>query len=210
MQRLPGDRKLTGKGYLSPLQFVVGLGNVGEEYTDTPHNLGRELVEYIQSQEQLHWRTTTLFDYTPSTPAYARLNTYMNLSGKPVAEIIYKFGCAPEQILTVCDDFTLPTGMIRIRKNSSAGSHNGLKSIIQEIQSDQFPRLRLGIGETLGSPVPNAPLAKYVLAKFNRCQLETVRGMFKKAAQAIQMIQQKGLEAAMNKYNEKVPSTGAP
>lgn len=179
------------------IKFVVGLGNPGKDYKQTPHNLGRDLVEMIQKRENYNWKKEKWFEHTESVPSYVRLHSYMNLSGEAVAKLAERFDCTPDKILICCDDFDLPLGRIRIRKKGSAGSHQGLKSVVQHLGSSDFPRLRLGIG-----PLPDGEdPADFVLRPFAEEQWKAAKQMMEKAFEAVQMIFAQGLEAAMNRFN---------
>lgn len=182
------------------IRFVIGLGNPEPRYAQTPHNLGLRLVESIQEARAYAWKKDRTFDRTDSDPAYVRLHTYMNLSGEAVSALLKKFDAKPGEILVCYDDFDLPAGSIRIRKQGSAGSHNGLKSVVECLQTSDFPRLRLGIG-----PLPaQADPAAYVLAPFPKSQREAVDAMLARARDAVEAVLQEGLDSAMNRFNSGV------
>lgn len=133
-----------------------------------------------------------------TVPACVKLNSYMNVSGGPVARLVSESNLKPEEILICYDDFDLPLGTIRLRKKGSAGSHNGLKSIIEKLQSQDFPRLRMGIG-----PMPrNVDPAEFVLCPFHRKDEEAVSRMVEKAAEAVSAIVKEGIDSAMNQFNK--------
>jgi len=180
------------------IKFVIGLGNPEQKYFNTPHNLGRTLVEVLQAREKLSWKKERAYDYTESSPSYVRLHTYMNVSGEAVQKLFNRFGAKPEEILICCDDFDLPLGTIRLRKKGSAGSHNGLKSIIQLLNTQEFPRLRMGFG-----PIPpNANSITYVLKPFAKENYPAVKEMLEKATQAIDTMHIHGIDPAMNQFNQ--------
>ena len=124
---------------------------------------------------------------------------FMNTCGGPTSEAAKKRGISPEEILVVCDDFSLPLGTIRIRLKGSSGGHNGLESILQAFETLGIPRLRLGIGLV----PPGVDPAEFVLEAFQRNQEMKIRPVIERAAEAVGVIAQKGLEAAMNIYNQR-------
>ena len=180
------------------IRFIVGLGNPDDHYRDTPHNLGRELVFLLQEQEGLRWKREKLYDWTDSKPAYVLPKTYMNASGEALARLLQQFRSAPAQALVCVDDFDLPFGAIRIRKKGSAGSHNGLRSIVEHVGAE-FPRLRLGIG-----PIPpGEDPAAFVLRPLRGEGKDRAREMLERAAQALHFVLAEGLDAAMNRFNPR-------
>jgi PTH1 family peptidyl-tRNA hydrolase len=183
------------------IQFIIGLGNPGEQYSRTPHNVGRRLVELLQKKEGCRWKKGDAFDTTESVPAYVRLHTYMNVSGEAVRRLLRNTGAKPEEILICTDDFDLPLGVVRIRKKGSAGTHNGLASVVEQLETEDFPRLRLGVG-----PMPKGmDPARFVLSPFSEPLEKEVDAVLEKAAQAVQTAVSDGVEAAMNRFNVKVP-----
>jgi PTH1 family peptidyl-tRNA hydrolase len=185
------------------LKYVIGLGNPGESYQNTRHNFGRALVSYIVAQKQYHWNHTSLFDWTSSSPSYIQLKTYMNQSGQAVLGVLKKFNAQAQDCLICFDDFDLPLGTLRIRKKGSAGSHNGLKSIIEHLGTLEIPRLRLGIGPILMHQDP----ADFVLRRFSKQEYPRVHETLIKASDALETIYTSGLEKAMNAFNATGPSS---
>lgn len=179
------------------IQFVVGLGNPGQKYERTLHNFGRMLIESIAENERLDWKKEKWFDATKSEPVYVRLNCYMNVSGESLLKLMEKYQAKPEQILICYDDFDLPLGTLRIRKKGSAGSHNGVKSIVESLGTPDFPRLRLGIGPL----PPGTDPAEFVLSPFSKAQEKNVKEVIETARSAVQMILSSGIESAMNRFN---------
>ncbi len=179
------------------IKFVVGLGNPGRKYERTPHNLGRRLAESLADQENLRWKHSELFDCTDSEPVFVRLNTFMNLSGEAVLGMMSHFHCEAEEMLVCYDDFDLPFGAIRIRKKGSAGTHNGIKSIVEHLANQNFARLRIGIG-----PIPpGADPAEFVLHPFSHEHEQSVQEIIGRAVQAIKCAAEKGVDQAMNQFN---------
>ncbi len=182
-----------------PISFIIGLGNPEDKYCHTPHNIGREFVEWLADQEQLKWHSHKHFDIAEHSPSFVRLKAYMNLSGEAVFELLKKFSCESQKILIVTDDFDLPLGTIRVRKKGSAGTHNGLKSIIQHLQTEEFPRLRLGVGPL---PLGKDP-ARFVLDRYSKEAQAMIGPVFERARGAVEAAFDRGVEAAMNEFNAK-------
>ena len=124
--------------------------------------------------------------------------TYMNLSGEAVGEAARFYKLPPERVLVISDDVSLPVGKLRIRKGGSAGGHNGLKSIIQHLGTDQFPRIKVGVGQ---KPHPDYDMADWVLSKFAGEDLKTITEAIRKAADAVECLIQEGPDKAMNRFN---------
>ena len=124
--------------------------------------------------------------------------TYMNLSGEAVHEAASFYKIPPERVLVVSDEVALPPGKIRVRKNGSAGGHNGLKNIIAHLGTDQFPRVRVGVGQ---KPHPACDMADWVLGKFQGEDKKAVEAAVKRAADAVECLIKRGPEEAMNRYN---------
>ena len=184
------------------ISLVVGLGNPGEKYPETRHNLGFNVIHNILNAEKLKLKTAELYDWTEklsnsSKIIFALPKTYMNLSGLAVSALLQKYQIEPTQMLVVADDFNLPLGSVRIRKSGSDGGHNGLASLIYELESENFPRLRLGIG-----PVPeNTDKADFVLEKFTPEEKKLVEKMIKTASDAVLFSFEQTLDEVMTKYN---------
>jgi PTH1 family peptidyl-tRNA hydrolase len=185
------------------LVVAFGLGNPGDRYDDTRHNIGKEVVTNLIRRLGLSLRPGRgEFAYARDPSRELGLvvpTTYMNLSGLSAAEALDFFGVDRDRFLAVCDDFSLPLGAIRIRKKGSDGGHNGLSSIIYHLASQEFPRLRLGIG-----PVPpDADPAEFVLSRFAGDERAAVTRLKRDAAEALIAVATSGLERAMNTYNRK-------
>ncbi len=179
------------------IRYIIGLGNPGKEYHNTPHNLGRVLVEQAGKAKELSWKKEKEFYWTDSKPSFVYLNSYMNNSGTAVLTLLKKFNCPANEILVCTDDFDIPLGSIRLRKKGSAGSHNGLKSILEHLQNQDFPRLRLGIG-----PLPEySDPVSFVLKPFTKENKTLVEQTLEKALSAIESIISDGIDKAMNRFN---------
>ena len=168
------------------IKLVVGLGNPGKSYANTRHNIGYRVVEALQ---QNGWDELELFK-----PA-----GFMNESGVSVAHLARKNGWTAGDVAVVCDDFALPLGALRLRLKGSSGGHNGLDSILQTFQTQDVPRVRIGIG-----PVPvNQDPADFVLTAFKKAEKPLVDEMVQRAAEAVKVIAKDGFETAMNQFNKK-------
>jgi len=184
--------------------LIVGLGNPGSEYAGTRHNAGFMVVERLLATpvfgrfERSHTADSALFSgrFRGRSLMLQMPLTYMNESGRAVGTLCRRHDIAPEQVLVVSDDLDLPLGQLRIRKGGSDGGHNGLKSIIAELQSSAFARLRVGIGR-------NTQVIDYVLSPFTAEELPLWNETVEKAAKAVSDILKSGLARAMNIYNAR-------
>lgn len=189
------------------MKLIVGLGNPGEEYHLTPHNLGFMVIDHLAGQCGVKVRRpeaqalTATAELAGVKVVLAKPQTYMNLSGLAVARLLQNYDLGPADLLIVVDEIELPLGMMRVRPCGSAGGHNGLKSIIGALGTDDFARLRIGVGP--GWPVED--YVSYLLAPFPSRELASVKEMVDQASKAVQVIFVDGLQEAMNRYNRKVP-----
>ena len=183
--------------------LIAGLGNVGSEYDFTRHNIGFSIVEYLafkhdakfENDRHVHiceikikGRNITLIKPT----------TYMNLSGKALQYWMQQLKLEKENIMVVTDDLQLPTGKIRIRKNGSAGGHNGLTHIIETLHSEDFPRMRFGIGNNF----PKGMQVKYVLGKWDKEEEKILSEKIPFACEALLNWATTGIELTMTNYNK--------
>ncbi len=184
--------------------LLVCLGNPGDQYENTRHNVGFMVADEVAERlrvpiQKLKYKAlTNTVTLGGQKVLVMKPVTYMNLSGEAVRQAADFYKVAPDHVLVVSDDTALAVGKLGIRKGGSAGGHNGLKSIIQHLGTDQFPRLRLGVGE---KPHPDYDLADWVLGKFQGEDKKQVDGAVKKAADAIECILSQGLDKGMNKFN---------
>jgi PTH1 family peptidyl-tRNA hydrolase len=188
------------------LVVAFGLGNPGDRYDDTRHNIGKEVVASLARSLHLPLRPGRgefMYARDPVRDLYLALSTvYVNTSGVSVVNALEFFGATPEGLLVVFDDFSLPLGNIRIRERGGDGGHNGLASIIYQLDSEEFPRLRVGVG-----PLPEeTDPAEFVLSCFPAEERRAVDRMKKRAGEALLKIATEGIESAMNAYNRKVES----
>ena len=190
------------------MKLIVGLGNPGEMYTRTRHNIGRRLAEFIASQERVsfsekssHKIALSSFQWTePVKLAYPL--TYMNLSGEAVGEAVRYWKVDPaRELLIIVDDAALPFGRFRLRGEGSSGGHNGLKSIEAHLGTNQYARLRIGIGTEDESGAANIPLEDYVLGRFSPEEESQMEKIFERGAAAVRLWSEEPLEKAMNRIN---------
>ena len=192
------------------MRVIVGLGNPGPEYAWTPHNLGFLAVDAIAERARIRVERPEakslvgLGQFAGQEIALAKPHTMMNLSGLAVRDLLERFECGSEEMVVLYDDVALPWGMLRVRQRGSAGSHNGLKSIIGTIGSSEFPRVRMGIQPER----PLGDLAAYVLRPMRKADLETAAEMTEQAAEAVELILTRGIAQAMNRFNRRVNAAG--
>jgi PTH1 family peptidyl-tRNA hydrolase len=193
------------------MRLIVGLGNPGPEYQWTPHNLGFLAVDEIANRAGVRVERpegTALVGrgkFADEEVILAKPQTYMNLSGISVRDVLEKYELGPEDLLVLYDERDLPWGMIRIGERGSPGTHNGAKSVTSVLGTQEFARLRLGCGPDH----PVSDLAEYVLRPMKKGDLETAAEMIAEAADAVEMIQKLGIAAAMNRFNRRVPPAEA-
>jgi PTH1 family peptidyl-tRNA hydrolase len=192
------------------VKLIVGLGNPGYRYHLTPHNLGFMAVDRLAEDcgveigRSEHQALTASTEVAGEQVILAKPQTYMNLSGMAVARLLGEYSLAPPDLLVVVDDMALPLGMLRIRGQGSAGTHNGLKSIIGALQADDFGRIRLGAEPDR----EHHDLSSYVLGPFRKPELKVVSEMLDRACEAVRVILKEGIPAAMNRFNKRVPPPG--
>ena len=180
---------------------VIGLGNPGRKYADTRHNLGfmavdRYLSEFAPSAESVSLTHAEAFQ--TDSAAIGKPTTYMNRSGHAVLELMERFQILPEDCLIVYDDVDLPFGKLRVRPKGGAGSHNGMKSVIDVTGATNFPRLRLGIA---ADPMP-ADLVGFVLSTFHPDERQHLDSFVDRAAAAIDCFLANDIDAVMNRFND--------
>ena len=184
--------------------IVVGLGNPGDKYENTRHNAGFMVVDELGErgrfpiQKLKHKALTNTAVIGGQGVLVMKPTTYMNLSGEAVGDAARFYKIPADHVLVISADTVLPLGKLRIRKNGSAGGHNGLKSIIQHLGTDQFPRLKVGVG---GKPHPDYDMADWVLGKLQGEDKKVMDSAVKKAADAIECLLKEGADKAMNKFN---------
>lgn len=192
------EEKLNDRQYI-----VAGLGNPGKEYEHTRHNVGFDALDYLAEKLDIVLNKNK-FEGIAGSGTFGdkkilllKPQTYMNLSGASVARAcnFYKIPLNTH-LIVIYDDVDLPTGNIRIRKNGSAGGHNGMKSIISALAGDQFIRIRIGVGEK-----KTEDLADHVLGRFSKEDRELIDKSIETVAKAVQCMIRKDCDTAMNRYN---------
>ena len=190
---------------------LVGLGNPERRYTGTRHNIGFEVADNLAIRLHCSFkegRGEYMFARGSASDVdllIVKPLTYMNESGIAVSEIQEQFELQADHILVVCDDFQLPLGQLRLRLRGSDGGHNGLYSIIYQLQTDEFPRLRCGIGSS-SMPVDKNRMADFVLDTFTADERPTVETMIRNAAEACLIAATEGMTPAMNRFNTRQQS----
>jgi PTH1 family peptidyl-tRNA hydrolase len=188
------------------VKLIVGLGNPGIEYQFTPHNMGFLAVDRIAEQcgvrvNNRHCRAQTARTRLAGHEVLlAKPETYMNLSGASVSELVREYEAKPEEDLVLLyDELDLPFGTLRVRPRGRSAGHNGMESVIAALGTQEITRIRMGVA-------PDHPVgdgARYVLSQFKKSQLETVDQVLDQAADAVKVILAEGVQAAMNKFNRK-------
>jgi PTH1 family peptidyl-tRNA hydrolase len=192
-----------GSGGADGIRLVVGLGNPGPEYEATRHNIGFDLLDRLVRERALKWEKEHKFRAKIATGrdgiVFAKPLTYMNLSGNAVSRLMRHQRLSPGRILVVYDDTALSPGALRFRPGGSAGGHNGIKSIIEYLGTEAFPRLRLGVG-----PAPvGVDLADHVLGPFRPEERVEMEKVLEIAAEGVNYALSVGLDAAMNRFNRR-------
>jgi PTH1 family peptidyl-tRNA hydrolase len=189
------------------MRLIVGLGNPDPEYQRTPHNLGFMAVDELANRNGIRVERPEgkalvgRGKMAGEDVVLAKPQTYMNLSGISVRELLGKYELDVSDLLVVWDEAQLPLGTIRIHPDGSAGSHNGAKSVIGSLGTQEFVRLRLGCGPDH----PPSSRREYVLRPMKKAELEIAAEMIGEAGDAVEMILAQGIDAAMNKYNRRKP-----
>ena len=184
--------------------LLVCLGNVGDRYDGTRHNVGFEVADELGDRGNFpirklkHKALTQTAVIGGERVLVMKPTTFMNLSGEAVIDAARFYKVPADHVLVVCDDVSLPVGKLRLRRNGSAGGHNGLKNIIAHLGTDQFPRIKVGVGS---KPNPDYDLADWVLGKFHGEDRKAMTESVKRAADAVECVLKSGMDKAMSKYN---------
>lgn len=187
------------------MNIFIGLGNPTKEYQATRHNIGFDAITRLSDDyrialnERKHKAVLGKGIINGHKVILVQPQTYMNLSGECVREVLNFYKLTPENIIVIYDDINLEVGHLRFRKKGSAGGHNGIKNIIQNLGTDEFKRIRIGVGEK-----PQGwDLADYVLGRFQKQEEEQIREALKKTSEGCSILLDKGFDVAMNLYNRR-------
>ncbi|MCA8994459.1 MAG: aminoacyl-tRNA hydrolase [Planctomycetaceae bacterium] len=185
------------------MRLVVGLGNPGSKYDGTRHNIGFDaILRLAESELAGRWKSqfegqVTEVGFGADKTILLAPHTYMNLSGRSVKSAVQFYKLFPEEVLVICDDMNLPLGKLRMKAGGSGGGQKGLQNILEQLGTQQVPRLRLGIGR----PSEGLDPANYVLKRFSQSELDTVDVLLNQAVQATRTWVTDGIVTAMNKFN---------
>ena len=186
--------------------LIVFLGNPGKEYENTRHNAGFLAADAMEKRLGTKINKAKFSSLTALVRAgnegvlLLKPQTYMNLSGRAVGEAVRFYKIPPERVIVISDETALPLGRVRVRRSGSAGGHNGLKDIIAALGTEDFPRIRLGVG---GKPHEDYDMRDWVLSRFAGKDAETIADAAARAAEAALCYIEKGPDEAMNRYNQK-------
>ncbi len=189
------------------IQYIIaGLGNPGPKYDSTRHNVGYLCVDalaqkYGKAADRLKFKALTAeITLCDQKALLLKPVTFMNLSGDAVAAAAQYYKVPPERVLVISDDISLPPGRLRVRRKGSDGGHNGLKSIIMRLDSEDFPRIKIGIGQ---KPHPDYDLAKWVLSAFSSAEQKPLEEALGQSIKAAELIVSGQIDEAMNRFNSK-------
>lgn len=183
---------------------IAGLGNPGRKYENTKHNMGFLTIDALAEKQGIkvnkikHKALVGEGRIAGKKVMLVKPQTYMNLSGQSIREIVSYYGVEPEELMVIYDDIDIPAGSLRIRKKGSAGTHNGMKSIIYDLQFDDFPRMRIGIGRN-----QKEDMVHFVLTGFSGDEKKKVEESIGNAVLALETWLEKGIDIAMSEYNTK-------
>ena len=191
------------------MKIVVGLGNPGSKYEFTRHNIGFRIVDSLARDIEIEFKRVKSYYSLISRGMInnhkvilVKPQTFMNLSGRAVSKVVSYYKIPLRDLLIVYDDLNLELGQVRIRKKGSAGGHNGIESIMQYLNSEDVPRLRIGIGNPLANF--NFDCVSYVLSNFNDDEKDKIKEVIQLSTEAVKTIIEDGFEKAMRKYNRKL------
>lgn len=186
--------------------FIIGLGNPGTKFKGTRHNIGFEVIErlaqeyHINVDRKKHQAFVGQGTIKGEKVILIKPQTYMNLSGQAIADVLKFYKETPDKVIVIYDDTSLDIGRLRIRQRGSAGGHNGIKNIIAHFKSQEFDRIKVGVGEK----PPGYDLADYVLSRFGTTEIKTMKKSVELAAKACVMMIDEGSDKAMNIYNNQI------
>ena len=193
------------------MYIIAGLGNPGKKYENTRHNMGFIAIDLLAEEfgikvDKLKFKSLVGEGRIAGQRVLLmKPQTYMNLSGEAIREAVNFYKIEPEELIVIYDDIDIPTGTFRIRKKGSAGTHNGMRSVVYQMQSDQFPRIRVGIGSE-----KKVDLIHYVTGGVAKSEKELLEDALVKAAKSAACIVEKGIDKAMNEFNVRPPKKEKP
>lgn len=186
------------------MRMFVGLGNPGRTYERTRHNVGFEVIDRLAAEAGASFRKSWRFPLESAEAGVAgeqvllvKPQSFMNRSGTPLAALMRKKGLGPADLVVVVDDIDLPIGVLRLRKKGSAGGHNGLKSVIENLGTDEFVRVRVGVGR----PEDKGDMVNHVLSKFRPEEQKIVDEAVGRAVEALTCMVREPIDRVMNKFN---------
>jgi PTH1 family peptidyl-tRNA hydrolase len=191
------------------MKLIVGLGNPGKTYAHNRHNAGFRCLNYFARLHSIRFdhrqcrARVSLTEVGSEELLLAKPRTFVNLSGDPVACLVRKHDIPLSNLLAIYDDLDLPLGKIRLRQSGGSGGHKGMNSIISALGSEDFPRIRVGIGRPQAEeqPISEDAIVNYVLSDFSRQEEAIIKPVIVKVAEAIDFFLSQGIEAAMSKFN---------
>lgn len=199
-------KKIEKPSDFSPIEFIVaGLGNIGKQYERTRHNIGFLAIDFIAERlgvkiDRVRFHATTAeASVAGHRVLLMKPTTLMNNSGVAIGEAAAFYKIPPERVIVLSDDISLPVGKIRIKRHGSAGGHNGLKSIIAHLSSEEFPRIKIGVGQ---KPTPEYDLVNWVLGVFPKEDIEKISERFSDITSGVSDIISGNIDGAMNKYSK--------
>ncbi len=196
-------RQKSEPGFAKDSYVIVGLGNPGKEYADTRHNMGYKAIDVLSSDENIEIRRNKFHSLigqgriAGKKVVLVKPETYMNRSGIAVREAAMYFNVAPENLIVIYDDIDLPSGSIRIRKSGGAGTHNGMKSVVEQLGTKDFVRIRIGVG----AAEAGEDLVNRVIGEVPKAERELLQKAATEAAAAVKDIITIGVDNAMNRHN---------
>ncbi len=196
-------RQKNEPGFAKDTYVIVGLGNPGKEYADTRHNMGYKAIDVLSSDENIEIRRNKFHSLigqgriAGKKVILVKPETYMNRSGIAVRESAMYFNVAPENLIVIYDDIDLPSGSIRIRKSGGAGTHNGMKSVVEQLGTKDFVRIRIGVG----AAEAGEDLVNRVIGEVPAAERELLQKAAAEAAAAVKDIITIGVDNAMNRHN---------
>lgn len=188
------------------MRLVVGLGNPGIRYRSSRHNIGFRCVDLLAKKWDIPTkdrRAKAVLGrgyHSGQEVVLAKPRTFMNNSGEGVVYLLTRFGAAPEDLVVIYDEMELPVGRLRIRPQGSDGGHNGARSIIAALGTQEFPRIRVGIGP----PAEGESSVPHVLGRFSKAEEDVVSGTVDRVASAVECILEEGIDSAMNRFNRSI------